>query len=168
MIATLSDDCAEMTLVRRRLRSSLCALSAFAAAGCAAAAPTCATSTTSLEGRWRVQDEQGIRAVVDVGRHGTEWVGIVREITPRRGEPAEPRCDACTGAERGKPIRGLEILRLARGEAQGTWEGTVLDPEEGQRYRASAALVECGRVLKLRGYVLLSIFGREERWRRAD
>ena len=148
-------------------RARVLLLFALAALGDAGGTPTCATSITSPEGRWRVQDEQGVRAVVEIARRGEELAGTVREIVPRPGEPAEPRCDDCDGAERGQPIRGLEILQLAPGGAAGTWEGTVLDPEEGHRYRARATLAECGQVLELRGYFLLPIFGRVERWRRA-
>jgi hypothetical protein len=115
-----------------------------------------------------VQDELGTRAVVEVGSRGVELVAVVREIVPRPGEPPEPRCDECPEPDTGKPIRGLEIMRLAHGAVPGTWEGTVLDPEEGRRYRATAHLAECGRVLELRGYVLLPIFGRAERWQRLD
>jgi uncharacterized protein (DUF2147 family) len=157
-----------MTPVCARLISSLCVLAAFGGAGAAAAPTPCAAPNPSLEGRWQVQDEQGVRAIVDLKLRGSEVIGVVREVVPRPGEPAEPRCDDCTGAERGKPIRGLEILRLAPGATAGMWEGTVLDPEEGRRYQARAALTECGQVLELRGYVLLPLFGRVERWRRAD
>ena len=146
---------------------SICALAAFAAAGAEAPVP-CTAPVTSPEGRWHVQDEQGLRAVVDIEQRGAQLVAVVREIVLHPGEPAQPRCDDCSGAERGKPIRGLEILWLARGPAPGTWEGTVLDPEEGRRYHATAALAECGQVFELRGYVLLPVFGRVERWKRAQ
>ena len=115
-----------------------------------------------------MQDEAGTRALVDVALRGTELVAIVREIVPRPGEPSEPRCEQCPGADRGKPIRGLEIMRLTPGKDGSTWEGTVLDPEEGRRYSANASLAECGKILELRGYVLLPIFGRVERWQRVD
>ena len=145
----------------------LCALALFGIAR-AAAPETCPVSTTTADGRWHVVDESGLRAVVDMEQRGEQLVAVVHEIVARPGEPARPLCDECSGAERGKPIQGLEILRLARGRQPGTWEGMVLDPEEGRRYHAIASLAECGQVFELRGYVLLPIFGRVERWRRAQ
>ena len=152
-----------MTPVRSNVVVALCVL-----AGAVHAAEPAACGSPSPVGRWLVRDELGPRAVVEVRATDAQLVGVVREVVARPGEPREPRCDDCEGRERGQPIRGLEILHLAASPATGAWDGDVLDPEEGRRYRARASLAECGRVLELRGYVLLPVFGRVERWQRLD
>ena len=121
-----------------------------------------------IEGRWATLDDEThkTRAVIEIRAQGADIVGRIVEFHPRPGEDANPLCDACKGADRGKPIRGLEILHLAPEADSKGWTGTVLDPDEGDVYRARARLEDGGRRLALRGYVLLPVFGRSETWTR--
>ena len=133
---------------------------ALAAALAAAAAPP------GLEGRWATLDEHGKpRAVIEIRAADGQTEGRIVEFHPHPGERPDATCDACKGAEHGKPIVGLVILRLAP-DGDGRWNGTVLDPEEGDVYRAQARLEDGGRTLSLRGYVLVPLFGRSEAWTR--
>ncbi len=45
------------------------------------------------------------------------------------------------------------------------WSGMILDPEKGRRYHAQIWSPEPG-LLKLRGYLLLPLFGQTQRWTR--
>jgi uncharacterized protein (DUF2147 family) len=138
----------------------------FAAALLPFAALAAGAAPPGLEGRWATVDEQGkTRAVIEVREAGGQAEGRIVEFRPKPGEVADATCEACKGADRGKPIVGLVILRLAPAE-DGAWRGTVLDPEEGDTYRAVARLRDGGRTLALRGYVLLPVFGRSEAWTR--
>jgi uncharacterized protein (DUF2147 family) len=47
------------------------------------------------------------------------------------------------------------------------FRGTVLDPEDGQVYQCVATLEAAGQRLRLRGFVGIPLFGRDEAWMRA-
>jgi uncharacterized protein (DUF2147 family) len=61
----------------------------------------------------------------------------------------------------GLPI--VKDLRLDRGAWRG---GTILDPASGRLYDCLARLREDGKVLELRGYLGMPMFGRTLRWHR--
>jgi uncharacterized protein (DUF2147 family) len=44
----------------------------------------------------------------------------------------------------------------------------VLDPEAGRNYRCVVTILPGGTSLRLRGFIGLEIFGRDETWVRAD
>ena len=53
-----------------------------------------------------------------------------------------------------------------KGDGQ-EWEGgQILDPDEKQIYSVKATLSPDGAVLKVRGFIGLSLFGRTQFWRR--
>lgn len=145
------------------------------AAGPANAAPPApAPNVTAVEtapandpvGDWfTIHDEtHKATSVVRLGWEGDTLVGrVVRVIDSPRGP--NPLCDKCSGARRGKPIVGLDILGGLRGK-DGVYEGGyVIDPSNGKEYRAKVRMR--GRnVLELRGYLGISVFGRTQIWQR--
>ena len=144
--------------------SALAAIFLSAALGLAA-------GPAHIEGRWITFDEEtkSRRAIVQIVRQEGKLTGRIVEYFPRADEYPDPVCDLCAGADRGRKIRGLQILAL-EAEAGGNgqrFRGTVLDPEEGKVYRCVATLLANGRRLSLRGYVGLEFLGRSETWERA-
>ena len=50
-----------------------------------------------------------------------------------------------------------------------TWtDGSILDPDNGKTYRSTLKLADNGRPLEVRGYIGISLFGRTQRWIRAE
>jgi uncharacterized protein (DUF2147 family) len=69
---------------------------------------------------------------------------------------------------RHRPIVGLLILRKFIADGANRWTGgTVYDPETGKSYSATMKLVDRD-TLKLRGYVLIPLFGRTTTWTRLE
>ncbi len=67
---------------------------------------------------------------------------------------------------RAQPVLGLVIVRGFEFDGDNEWTGgKVYDPESGNTYSGKMALLEDG-TLKLRGYVLIPLFGRSEVWTR--
>jgi uncharacterized protein (DUF2147 family) len=67
---------------------------------------------------------------------------------------------------RGQPLCGLELIGGFRNASPGIWSGgSIYNPKEGQTYFASMKLRDDG-TLKLRGYVLLPLFGKSQIWTR--
>ncbi|MDA8169365.1 MAG: DUF2147 domain-containing protein [Nitrospiraceae bacterium] len=70
-------------------------------------------------------------------------------------------------ALRGRPIQGLEILKGFSYEGKDEWAGgTLYDPKTGSTYKGHMRLASPDR-LRLKGYVLLPLFGRTTTWTRA-
>jgi uncharacterized protein (DUF2147 family) len=124
-----------------------------------------AAAQSSPVGLWICVDdhtgqELGVIRIFD--RDGTLSGAI--ESTP---DPADARrvCDKCRDDRHGRALLGLDFLRGLRPDASGGWSGgEILDPDTGQVYRASARLVDSGRKLEVRGYVLMSLLGRSQVW----
>jgi uncharacterized protein (DUF2147 family) len=95
-----------------------------------------------------------------------EFLGTVVRIFD--ADAPNPACERCEGALKDKPVLGMTILRGLRRDGDGFRGGTILDPDEGRVYRCSAALLDRGRRLEVRGYVGLPLFGRTQTWIRAD
>jgi uncharacterized protein (DUF2147 family) len=65
-----------------------------------------------------------------------------------------------------RPVLGLLILRGFTYAGDRTWGGgKIYDPKSGNDYSAKMTLVD-DRNLDLRGYVMIPLFGRTEKWTR--
>ena len=128
------------------------------------------TGPVSVDGRWLIFDDDTgqKRAIVEIVREGKRATGRIVEFFPKAGEEADPVCEDCPDGDRGRKIRGLAILQLDEEADDNRGRGTVLDPEEGRRYRCVATITKGGKALNLRGYYGLELFGRSQTWVRAD
>ncbi|WP_428392575.1 DUF2147 domain-containing protein [Lichenicoccus sp.] len=106
-------------------------------------------------GRWLSQDHDG---VFDIEPCGDALCG---RLVGMRYEGAMPTDD------HGAPQCGLLMLTGFRNNSDepSHWTGRILDPHTGRRYHAAIWSPRPG-VLKLRGYLLLPLFGETQRWTR--
>lgn len=74
-------------------------------------------------------------------------------------------CEACTGANKGKSLVGMDIL-WDMTKTGNVWEnGEILDPKKGKVYSCKLELDGKDK-LKVRGFVGVSMFGRTQTWYR--
>ena len=108
-------------------------------------------------GRWLSQDHNG---VFDIEPCGDALCG---HLVGMRYDGAMPTDN------QGEPQCGLLMLTgFRRGsDDPGRWVGRILDPHTGRRYHAEIWSPRPG-ILKLRGYLLLPLFGETQRWTRYD
>ena len=66
--------------------------------------------------------------------------------------PENPKCTACTGADRNRPIEGLIILKSMRHINRELVDGTIIEPESGKVYNAKITFEKDGR-LKIRASI---------------
>jgi uncharacterized protein (DUF2147 family) len=66
----------------------------------------------------------------------------------------------------GRPLCGLELTELAP-RGPNLWRGDIVDPRDGTRYDAEAWVDEQGR-LRLRGFVVVPLFGSTQTWTRYE
>lgn len=96
-----------------------------------------------------------------------EYIGIVRGILiPATHDDSV--CGKCAGALKNAPIVGMTILRHMRRDGDEWSGGEILDPENGNVYRARMRLTDGGTKLIVRGYVGISLFGRSQTWIRRE
>jgi uncharacterized protein (DUF2147 family) len=102
-------------------------------------------------------------AVVELREIDGEYVGVVRQLLAS-ASPEDSVCGKCSGALKGQPIVGMEILRHMRRDGDEWGGGEILDPETGKTYRAKMKLSDGGAKLVVRGYLGLSLSGRSQTW----
>lgn len=162
------------TLVARS-RSVLALLLLLAGAG----APVLAgPAEQSIRGDWLspAEDADDVDAIIAIAPHGHLWSGHIQAI-PR---PRIPRtagqtvvgdatlCQVCPGAQRGQPMRGLEVMWGLREQDGKLVGGKILDPGDGTVYDCEVALSSDGTTLQVTAYKGLKLLGRTLSWRRVS
>ena len=105
--------------------------------------PLAAFAQNSPVGRWKtIDDETGqVKSIVEIQQaaNGTLQGKVVDVLQSDRGP--NPKCDKCSGANKGKPVKGMTILWGLR-EEDGAWSGgTILDPSKGKTYKSKAKML---------------------------
>lgn len=112
-------------------------------------------------GYWRTEDS---KAKVQVYECGEKKV-CGKIITLK--EPNDPKTGKPKVDPDGKPMMGMEIMKNFSNDEAAHWEGgEIYDPKEGKTYSAEFTIEESGKVMKLRGYVLITLLGRTQTWHR--
>jgi len=134
----------------------------------AQAGNTPAVAIASPVGRWKtIADATGkVKSIVDLREESGKLYGTIETLF----DPPvpHPTCYLCSGAPKDRPLVGLQVLWAFHPEGSGWSGGQVLDPETGRIYRASLALEDGGKKLRLHGYFGIPLFGRSEYWLRVE
>ena len=121
-----------------------------------------------ITGLWQtIDDKTGApKGQVEIRKeaNGT-YVGKVTKITPRTGYTPKEICVDCPAPYTNKPILGMDVLTgLKQGQGSNYVNGRILDPNTGKIYSMKAKLSANGKRLHLRGYVGVSVLGRNQIW----
>ena len=143
-------------------------LQSVAALAALLVAQAASAQAISPVGLWRTLDDRSgrPRALVRITERGGIFEGRIERLFLEPQEPPDPRCKDCEGDLKGRPILGLTIVTAMRRDAEAFSGGRILDPENGQRYRATMTLAPDGRQLIVRGYIGLPLLGRSQVWLR--
>ena len=121
-----------------------------------------------LEGTWLVEKGE---AKVEIESCGSFQCGRIAWIRDSLDASGHERRDIKNPdpALRHRLVNGLVILtgvQAVPSEKGNRWKGRIYDPRSGHTYRCKLELLSPG-VLKIRGYLGLSLLGRTTRWTRA-
>jgi uncharacterized protein (DUF2147 family) len=94
------------------------------------------------------------------------YVGIIAKMVLKPGENPNVVCDQCKDDRHNHPWLGLEIIRGMKPEGDKYVDGTILDPRDGKVYKAVMSVTPDGQTLVVRGYLGISLLGRNQYWTR--
>jgi uncharacterized protein (DUF2147 family) len=123
----------------------------------------------SCIGRWITVDDDTHKnkSVVSLYRKDGIMYGKIEKLYPKKGQEVNPKCTKCEGSLNNKPIIGLLIIRGMKWNKSEWAGGTIVDPENGEKYKAKIWLdPNNSKRLKVRGYV--GLFYRTQTWIRVE
>jgi len=95
--------------------------------------------------------------------------GTLVKMFLQPGEDPNIVCDKCKDDRHDQPWLGLQIIRGMKPDSDDQNKyagGTILDPRDGNVYSAMMTLAPDGQTLIIRGYLGISLLGRNEYWTR--
>jgi len=120
----------------------------------------------SIVGLWKTFDDDTNQpaALVQISEQNGLFVGKVTKILDPSGLPT---CAKCTDYRKDKPVVGMEILSGLKKDGENMYSGgRILDPDDGEIYRADIKLLDQGNKLDLRAYLGIPLIGRTQSWMR--
>jgi len=139
------------------------ALSATAQAATAGSEPTAI-------GLWEQIDEKSGQpeSWFNIVEKDGVYVGTIVKMFQKPGDPPPEsfRCSKCEGADKDQPVLGLTLIKGMKRKGVKYEDGTIMDPRDGNVYRALMEVSPDNKRLEVRGYLGVALFGRSQTWNR--
>ena len=122
-----------------------------------------AQTSDSITGLWKTFDDETNQpaALVQIIEKNGVFSGTITKLLDTSGPSI---CEKCTDSRKGKPILGMEILSGLKKTGENYSGGQILDPDDGEIYKAEMKLKDQGAKLDLRAYIGIPLLGRTQTW----
>ena len=155
--------------MRAKLLFSVAVLTSLAAA-VSAQSPAPAASQTPA-GLWQAVDDDTKQPTgwFLIANHDGVYSGIIAKMFLKPGEDPNTVCSECKDDRLNHTWLGLEIIRGMKQDPdkpEKYVDGTILDPRDGKVYKANMTVTPDGQTLVVRGYIGISLLGKNQYWTR--
>jgi hypothetical protein len=121
----------------------------------------------SAAGLWqKTEDGKPVIWILMVDHHDGTFEGVIAKKFSKPGVPETVTCSQCTDDRKDAPVLGISFIRDMKRNGLEYEGGNILDPRNGDVWKAKMTLSPDAQQLTLRGYVLTPLLGKDDVWDR--
>jgi len=125
------------------------------------------SQVSNIVGNWKTIDDETNeeKSIVRIYKATNgKYYGKVEKLFKN----PDGKCVNCKDANKDKPILGMVIITDMEEKGDKLEGGYILDPAKGKKYSAIIAYDKDSGKLKVRGYIGISLAGRNQFWVKAE